>query len=339
MDTIKHEALAQKFSQCRILVIGDIMLDSYLYGEASRISPEAPVPVVHIREEKHLLGGAGNVARNIASLGAQVTLVGLVGDDAHGQSLHDIVEKEGIRGILGATPGRCTTVKSRVVAQNQQMIRLDYEKVEALEQNTVRELIKLIEPLLFEHDVLIISDYAKGLVSEDFMAALRDCLANHAKNHKSLPWFADPKPQNMHLFAGATMLTPNAKELAMADQSVLKNKEDILAAGERVRKKAGVEHLLATLGAEGMALFMPDGSVWHIPAMAQDVFDVTGAGDTVIATLSLAIAAGSSVQKACMIANAAAGYAVSQFGAAVLKTDTLIKQCKLNQESNFTRWK
>jgi len=334
MDTIKLDALEAKFAKCRILVLGDIMLDAYLYGDAARISPEAPVPIVHIHEEKHLLGGAGNVARNIASLGAQVTLVGLVGDDTHGTMLYTMLQDLGIEGMLCAMPGRCTTVKTRVVAQNQQMLRLDYEKRDYLNADDTNALLKMLTPLLDTHDILIISDYAKGVISPDFMQALREIL----KARPHLPWLVDPKPQHISLFAGATLITPNAKELAEATGRTLRTQQDIIDAGEQLRTQIPVEHVLATLGAQGMALFMPDKAVWHIPAVAQQVFDVTGAGDTVIATLALAMAAGSPVDKACAIANAAAGYAVSQFGAAALDLACLQKECAQRNEESLIRW-
>ena len=265
----------------RVLVVGDIMLDAYLMGDADRISPEAPVPVVRIESERYLLGGAGNVARNIAALGGVATLAGAVGEDGSASQVRSLVNAEGIRSALIPFSGRPTTVKTRIMARRQQMLRLDQEDARPFSAAEQEAVLDVLAAELADHDVVILSDYNKGLVSAPFMARFRALLAGCGHPVKVL---VDPKPGNAALYGGSYLLTPNTKETGECAGLPVRNREEILAAGRAILEKVGCPYLLTTLGPDGMALFSgPD--VWHVPTMAQDVFDVTGAGDTVIASV------------------------------------------------------
>lgn len=304
----------------RVLVVGDIMLDAYLMGDADRISPEAPVPVVRIEKERYLLGGAGNVARNIVALGGVATLIGAVGKDASADQIRGLVHDEGICGALVTLPQRPTTVKTRVMARRQQMLRLDREDASLLSPGDQESVLAAIAGQLPSHDVAILSDYSKGIVSVPFMARLRGLLA--ASQHR-IKVLVDPKPGNVGLYGGSFLLTPNTKETGECAGMPVRNREEILAAGRAILEKVGCPHLLTTLGPDGMALFSGPSEVWHVPTMAQDVFDVTGAGDTVIATLGLGLAAGVPLLDSCVLANYAAGLVVAQVGAAVASPGAL----------------
>lgn len=303
----------------RVLVVGDIMLDAYLMGDADRISPEAPVPVVRIESERYLLGGAGNVARNIAALGGVATLAGAVGEDASASQVRSLVNAEGIRSALIPFSGRPTTVKTRVMARRQQMLRLDQEDARPFSPAEQEAVLAVLAVELADHDVVILSDYNKGLVSASFMARFRALLAGCGHPVKVL---VDPKPGNASLYGGSYLLTPNTKETGECAGLPVRSREEILAAGRAILEKVGCPYLLTTLGPDGMALFSgPD--VWHVPTMAQDVFDVTGAGDTVIASVGLGLAAGLELLPACVLANYAAGLVVAQVGAAVASPQAL----------------
>lgn len=303
----------------RVLVVGDIMLDAYLMGDADRISPEAPVPVVRIESERYLLGGAGNVARNIAALGGVATLAGAVGEDGSASQVRSLVNAEGIRSALIPFSGRPTTVKTRIMARRQQMLRLDQEDARPFSAAEQEAVLDVLAVELADHDVVILSDYNKGLVSAPFMARFRALLAGCGHPVKVL---VDPKPGNAALYGGSYLLTPNTKETGECAGLPVRNREEILAAGRAILEKVGCPYLLTTLGPDGMALFSgPD--VWHVPTMAQDVFDVTGAGDTVIASVGLGLAAGLELLPACVLANYAAGLVVAQVGAAVASPQAL----------------
>lgn len=303
----------------RVLVVGDIMLDAYLMGDADRISPEAPVPVVRIESERYLLGGAGNVARNIAALGGVATLAGAVGEDGSASQVRSLVNAEGIRSALIPFSGRPTTVKTRIMARRQQMLRLDQEDARPFSAAEQEAVLDVLAAELADHDVVILSDYNKGLVSAPFMARFRALLAGCGHPVKVL---VDPKPGNAALYGGSYLLTPNTKETGECAGLPVRNREEILAAGRAILEKVGCPYLLTTLGPDGMALFSgPD--VWHVPTMAQDVFDVTGAGDTVIASVGLGLAAGLELLPACVLANYAAGLVVAQVGAAIASPQAL----------------
>ena len=306
----------------RVLIVGDVMLDQYLFGDAERISPEAPVPVIRLEQERRYLGGAGNVARNVAALGGKAALVGIAGEDEAGQILRDLLRQESIKAHVPLCPGRVTTRKTRVLARNQQMLRLDREDPRPLTREEEGLLLEGLAPLAKEHEALILSDYAKGVVCPSFMEALRALLA-------SLPCpppvFVDPRPQNMHLYQGVFLLTPNLKESSESVHLPVRTREEILAAGRALMDRCRPRHLLMTLGAQGMALFQADGEVWRIPSTARAVFDVSGAGDAVISALALGMASGLPLLPACLLANYAAGIVVAKVGAATAAPDELME--------------
>ena len=327
--------LAQRLRDKRVLIVGDVMLDQYLFGDAERISPEAPVPVIRLEHECAYLGGAGNVARNVASLGGRASLVGLAGEDDAGQALLDLVRQEAITAYIHLCPGRVTTLKTRVLARNQQMLRLDREDPSLLKPDEERLLLERLASLAEEHDALILSDYGKGLVSPSFMASLHALLSSLPRAPLML---VDPRPHNMRLYQGAFLLTPNLKESAEAVHLSTRSQDEILATGRAVMDRSGARHLLITLGPQGMALFVSTGEVWRIPTSAQAVFDVSGAGDTVIGAVALGLAAGMPLLPACMLANFAAGVVVAKVGTATATPDELVNAVTTWPVPDLEKW-
>ena len=327
--------LAARLRDKRVLIVGDVMLDQYLFGDAERISPEAPVPVIRLEQERCYLGGAGNVARNVTALGGKASLVGIVGDDDAGHMLQDLLRQEAINAHVLKCPGRVTTRKTRVLARNQQMLRLDRENPCPLQPEEERLLLDCLAPLAAEHEVLILSDYGKGLVSPSSMEALRTLLG-------ALPYaplvLVDPRPQNMHHYQGAFLLTPNLKESADSVHLSTRSQDEIIAAGRAVMARSGTRHLLMTLGPQGMALLLATGEVWRIPTAARAVFDVSGAGDTVIGTVALGMAAGMPLLPACMLANFAAGIVVAKVGTATATPDELIDAVMTWPVPDLEKW-
>ncbi|MDR2695792.1 MAG: PfkB family carbohydrate kinase [Deltaproteobacteria bacterium] len=319
----------------RVLIVGDVMLDQYLFGDAERISPEAPVPVIRLEQERAYLGGAGNVARNVTALGGKASLVGVAGDDDAGRVLQDILQREAINAHVPLCSGRVTTLKTRVLARNQQMPRLDREKPCPLKPEEERLLLDRLAPLAEEHEALILSDYGKGLVSASFMKALRALLASLPRAPLVL---VDPRPHNMHLYQGAFLLTPNLKESADAVHLPTLSQDEILIAGRAVMARSGTRHLLITLGPQGMALFLATGEVWRIPTAARAVFDVSGAGDTVIGAAALGLAAGMPLLPACMLANFAAGIVVAKVGTATAAPAELVDAVTTWPVPDLEKW-
>ena len=319
----------------RVLVVGDVMLDAYLTGEANRISPEAPVPVVRILEERYYLGGAGNVAANISALGGIATLMGLTGRDSAADTFNGLLENLGIRPQLLQVEDRPTTVKTRVLASRQQMLRMDYEHAGPLSQADRARFMDVLRCEAGQHDIVILSDYAKGLVDAEFAEALRKELDALPRPVKLL---VDPKPAHFVHFADADLLTPNLKETSESVTMPVGNREEILAAGREIFRRFRCRQLLSTLGPQGMALFLGPDEVWHIPTVARDVFDVTGAGDTVIATVGLGLAAGLPLLEACVLANYAAGIVVGRVGAATVTPDELEDFIRQQKELVPQRW-
>ncbi len=328
--------LVDKLSCKPVLVIGDIMLDQYLIGETERVSPEAPVPIVHISSEKKFLGGAGNVARNIAALGGSVKLVGAVGNDIHGDFIHGLLDKENISATLIKIDGRPTTVKTRVMSRRQQMIRLDQESRHSYTKKELEKLLSLIEHELVENQIIILSDYSKGLVSKTFMLDFTSLIKEKSPQAKIL---VDPKPSNVSLYNGFFALTPNIKETSeSAGGMPVNSEEELLAAGRKILKHVSIKHLLATLGSNGMLLFLSPEEAWHIPTVGRDVFDVTGAGDTVIATFGLALSAGFDPLVSAILANYAAGIVVARVGAAVVTPGELQQAILALPQPELSLW-
>ena len=299
-------------SCARVLVVGDVMLDRYWFGEVSRISPEAPVPVVKVERSEERPGGAANVARNAKALGAKVALLSVVGTDEAGRALERLLESSGIETSLLEDPGLDTTVKLRVIGRQQQLLRVDFETWPNHE--VLRSKLAEFETRVIDTDVVILSDYGKGGLTH-ITEMIR--LARAAGK----PVLVDPKGDDYARYSGATLLTPNRAELR---QVVGKWRDDIDLAqrAERLRGELQIDALLVTRSEEGMTLFRDDGAT-HEPAAAREVFDVSGAGDTVIATLAVMLASGVEMVDAMRIANHAAGIVVGKLGTAVVELDEL----------------
>ena len=327
--------LAARLRDKRVLIVGDIMLDQYLFGDAERISPEAPVPVIRLEQERCYLGGAGNVARNVTALGGRVSLVGIAGDDDAGRMLQDVLLQEAIDAYVPLCPGRVTTQKIRILARNQQMLRLDRENPCPLKPDEERLLLDRLAPLMEEHEALILSDYGKGLVSTTFMESLRAVAASLPRAPLML---VDPRPHHMQHYQSAFLLTPNLKESADAVRLPTRTQDEIITVGRAIMSSSGARHLLITLGPQGMALFLPAGEVWRIPTSAQAVFDVSGAGDTVIGVVALGIAAGMPLLPACMLANFAAGVVVAKVGTATATPDELVDAVTTWPVPDLEKW-
>lgn len=317
LDRAQAETLLNRLRGCPVAVLGDLMLDEYLFGEVSRISPEAPVPIVRVQREKAVLGGGANVAANLKAIGAEPLLVGTLQKDPAGDRLTALLQKLGI-GIqhLVYDGGRPTIIKTRVIGQQQQMLRIDREEAGPPEPKVLDELRNRLAAVLPAAKALIVSDYAKGAVSVPVMEVVREQCAFHG-----LPWVVDPKPSHKALYRGATLMTPNTKETSELTGLPAKSDDEVQAAGRALQEDLGLQGLLITRSEKGMALFAADGAhaaPWMIPTEAREVFDVSGAGDTVIAAFSAAIGSGADWRDAAMLANAAAGVVVGKMGTATV---------------------
>ena len=305
------QKVVQQFSDQPILVVGDLMLDRFVWGRVERISPEAPVPVVEVVKETVHLGGAANVAYNLAVLKARPLLVGVVGSDEAGDRLVEELHRQEIssEGIV-RDKGRSTTIKTRIIAHNQQVCRTDREDKTPLSQGTVDQMRSTFQTLLEQVQGMILSDYAKGALS----AALVVDLIQEARQAKKF-LAVDPKSDDFSVYRGASIVTPNKKEAVRASGVEIVDEASFIQAGEKLLEVIASDYLLITRGEEGMTLF--EGKEHsHIPTVAREVFDVSGAGDTVIASLTLAVAAGVSIRDAAILANHAAGVAVGKLGTA-----------------------
>ncbi|WP_051228744.1 D-glycero-beta-D-manno-heptose-7-phosphate kinase [Paludibacterium yongneupense] len=305
-------ALAERLGNARLLVVGDVMLDRYWFGDVSRISPEAPVPVARIGKMEERAGGAANVARNIASLGGQATLLSVVGDDEAAAALTRLLQADGIRTFFKRDASICTTIKLRVLARQQQLIRLDFE--DAPSHEVLAATLSKYEELVEHHDVVILSDYGKGGLTH--VARMIEVARAHGK-----PVLIDPKGDDYARYAGATLLTPNRSEFREV-AGRWQDEDELIAKAQALRSQLELDGLLVTRSEEGMTLFSAAGAQ-HEPTLAREVFDVSGAGDTVIGTLGLMLAAGLSMPEAMSLANAAAGIVVGKLGTAVCRQDEL----------------
>lgn len=298
------------FRRARILVLGDVMLDRYLWGKVSRISPEAPVPVVDVQGETTMLGGAGNVINNIFSLGANPTLCGVIGDDATGREV--IARMEDLRltteGIL-VEPGRPTSTKTRIVAHSQQVVRVDRESRKDIDPRMMKRLLAFVEKMMQGLDVIIVSDYGKGVVAPDIIAGLR-----LLKRSWSGIVAVDPKVESFPLYRGVDVITPNHLEAGAYCGFEITDGEGLAKAGDGILKNLDCQAVLITQGEQGMTLFEQGGETRHIRTAAKKVYDVTGAGDTVIATFCLGLASGLDMKRAAVISNLAAGIVVGEVG-------------------------
>lgn len=309
-----------RFAGRRLLVLGDLMTDRYLWGRVERISPEAPVPVVSIDKETYSLGGSANVAHNLASLGAKAELVGLIGADAAGARLAEAVAERGVdtRGVV-VDRARRTTVKTRVIAHQQQVVRTDEEDAQDAGGDAEARLIEAIDRGLAAAEVLIVSDYGKGVITT---RTLEWALA--AAHARGVPVCVDPKETHFFNYKGVAVLTPNAHEAGRSFGRALRDEATLLAAGAALREKLACDALLITRGPEGMSLFEASSVITHLPTVAREVFDVTGAGDTVVSVYALALAAGADAKVAAFLANHAAGLVIRHAGTAVTTVPELL---------------
>jgi D-glycero-beta-D-manno-heptose-7-phosphate kinase len=299
-------------SQTHVMVVGDLMLDRYWYGQVDRISPEAPVPVVHVQREEDRLGGCGNVGYNLVNLGVQASLLSVVGQDAAGDRLRQLLAESGIAVELRQDPGLSTTMKLRIIGRNQQLLRADFENLP--DHEVLAALLQRYAQLLPSHQAVLFSDYGKG-----GLAHVADMIDQAKACH--LPVLIDPKGSDYSRYQGATVITPNRAEL----REVIgpwRNEAHLEEMAQNLRQQLGLHSLLLTRSEEGMSLY-DDAGVTHVAAQAREVFDVTGAGDTVIATLAALLGAGLSLREALPWANKAGGIVVGKFGTAAVSWNEL----------------
>lgn len=317
--------ILNEFKNNKILVIGDLILDRYIWGKVNRISPEAPVPIVEVTDENFLLGGASNVANNIVSLGGHATIVGVAGNDRAGEVILKMLGEKGVQceGVfLGPRP---TTVKTRVIAHNQQVVRFDRENKDKVDGKVFRGLLGYIRNEVQNHDAVIISDYKKGVVSSELVKEV----LKHSKPGNIFV-SVDPKVGHFHCYKNVSLVTPNVMEASIASGIEIKDEKSLINAGKTLLRKIPCDAVLITRGEHGMSLFRKDKKEVHIPTVAKTVYDVTGAGDTVIAAFSIAYAAGASMEEAAVIANHAAGIVVGEVGTAV----ATLGQLRISLRSN-----
>jgi D-glycero-beta-D-manno-heptose-7-phosphate kinase len=308
-------ALFERMRGRSILVVGDLMIDEWIWGSVTRISPEAPVPVVCVTDHSFTLGGAGNVANNLCALGARVEFVGAIGDDTFAADVRRMLREEQVddTGVF-AVGDRPTTRKTRIVAHNQQVVRADWEFTKPLRDADRDRVVQYVRERAPRCDAVILSDYAKGLLSREVVEAARACPLV----------LADPKPQNLAMFADVTCVAPNAHEAELATGIQITDEATLERIGEKLLDDMRCRYVVITRGERGMSLFSHDGARLDVPSVARKVFDVSGAGDTVIAVLALALAAGAPVDRATQLANYAAGAVVEKLGTATASANEIL---------------
>ncbi len=319
-DRTRLLKLISSFPKCRVLVVGDVMLDHYIWGAVSRISPEAPVPVVNVTRESLLLGAATNVVHNIASLGGDVRVCGVIGHDDAGRQLSRLLRAKGVRtdGLI-VDEARPTTIKTRIIAHSQQVVRFDRESKDGLARATRKKIFEQVRRQIDEGiEAIIISDYSKGVVTRELV---RDTVK--LANKKGIIVSVDPKVNHFGIYRGVTILTPNTKEASLGAKIEIVDDKSLLKAGSSLLSRLKCDAVLITRGEQGMSLFERNKKVTHIPTVAQEVFDVTGAGDTVISVLTMAMAAGAKLADAASLSNYAAGIVVGVVGTATVTPDEL----------------
>lgn len=321
------DELLEAASKQRVVVIGDVMLDVYLTGDALRISPEAPVPVVHVTAERYALGGAANVAGNVCALGADCVLIGCTGEDIAGDQVRHALQNSHacLDARLPRIADRPTTTKTRVMARHQQVVRYDREEIADLGSEALDELIALAREAIADAGAVILEDYNKGVLAPPVIRA-----AIEAANAAGIPSVADPKFRHFFEYRGTTVFKPNVHELSAALGTTGLSFGD--AEMKQARERIGCEHLLVTLGERGMAVHSAGGAALRIPALAREVFDVSGAGDTVSAFLAVALASGATIEEAAVFANLAAAIEVSKQGVATVTPDELREFAARNRE-------
>jgi D-beta-D-heptose 7-phosphate kinase/D-beta-D-heptose 1-phosphate adenosyltransferase len=322
MDRQRVQDILQRFSRKTILVVGDVMLDEFIWGKVARISPEAPVPVVEVLNETYRLGGAGNVAANICSLEGMAVVIGIVGRDAAGQRVLDLLKASSIAtdGVVEAD--RPTTLKTRIIAHNQQVVRADRESRKTLSREDNERLAAMFLDHLPKAAAVVVSDYDKGVVQRELLSAILP-----KAREAGIPVLLDPKVHHADYYRPITFITPNHREAELLTGMSIDNEAALEEAGRKLLQRFECEHALITRGEEGMSCFskVRDGAISrHLPTFAREVFDVTGAGDTVIATLALACAGGATMEEAAVLANHAAGIVVGKVGTATVSCAELL---------------
>lgn len=318
-----QQLVAQRFKKISVAVLGDLILDEYIYGRVSRLSPEAPVPVLEVQSRQQTLGGAGNVARNIASLGGRVRLFAAVGDDEAAKQVRHLAARDRIDvAELLVDDERPTTLKQRVAAQTQQIVRIDSETASPIPEQLARILGQRVALAARDCDVLIISDYDKGVITKSLLET-----AVTAFKRASKPVVVDPNVIHFFSYRDLTVITPNHLQLERVSGKRIRSEVELFEAGREIRARLGTSALLITRGEAGMAL-LSDAGITKIPTVAQEVYDVTGAGDTVVAVLALGLGAGLGLDPAARIANAAAGLVVGKRGTAVTTPDELVARLR-----------
>ena len=327
-DQKRLDTIFAGFSEKRIMVVGDLMIDEYLIGQVSRISPEAPVPVVEVAEETHRLGGAANVALNISSLGIEPIIVGVMGDDLAGDKLLALLEKRNVKtdGVV-KIEGRPTTVKTRIIGDSQHIARVDLGQSTYLNPKEENRLCQKVGGILDSVDAIILEDYNKGVLTEKLISFIID-----QANKKNKLITVDPKFKNFLKYQYVTLFKPNIKETEEALAIKITTNQDLIRAGEALREKLKAKGVLITRGSQGMSLFEEDSQITHVETRTRKVADVSGAGDTVISTLTAALTAGSMLQEAATIANYAAGIVCEYVGIVPVENEKLYRAC-LGQNS------
>lgn len=324
LNYARLKSIIQSFPEAKVLVVGDLILDEFIWGSVSRISPEAPVPVVWVDRENYMPGGASNVASNIRSLGGEVYLAGVVGDDARGEILRSALRKKGVHcdGIV-SDKERPTTQKTRVIAHHQQVVRIDREVAKPISDKDLKRIVDYIKGKVRSVDALIIEDYGKGVV----VPRLVKEIVKAAKKYRRVIT-VDPKETHISYYKGVTTITPNHHEASAASGIKIKDDASLVKAGRKLLQKTQGESVLVTLGENGMAVFQKGKPMEKINTVAQDVFDVSGAGDTVISAFTLARACKATPVEAAHISNCAAGIVVGKVGVAVTDRQELLDRIK-----------
>ena len=332
MDLRRITEITSRFGDARVLILGDIMLDEYMYGSVDRISPEAPVPVVNISSSKILLGGAANVAANICSLGGEALLLGTVGDDEAASKISQLLKSEKISDDLLVTDlTRRTTIKTRIIAHSQQIVRADREDRHEVNPDIEKEIISRFMSVADDIQAVIISDYGKGVINQSLLEKLMSvCL------QKNIFVAVDPKETHFNNYQKVSLITPNHHEAGFAYGKRIHNEKDLLEVGNGLLQRLQAKSILITRGPDGMSLFTEDSQPTHIPTFAKKVYDVTGAGDTVIAVFVAATCAGADLLESAIAANAGAGLTVGEIGTATVTTDDLRQELEHNiKEGNL----
>jgi rfaE bifunctional protein kinase chain/domain len=315
LDREQAKQVVKRFEGVRVAILGDVMLDHYVWGRVNRISPEAPVPIVEVTRESEALGGAGNVAMNVSALGGYPQVLGVVGDDEAGRRIVELLRKAAPHGVHHVLLDRTrpSTLKRRVVAHNQHVVRVDRESRAPVDEALRTEMLERLQGEMAHLGALIVSDYNKGVLSRDFfdrVAAL--CRASN------VPCFLDPKAFDLQGIGPVTAITPNEREAEAISSMKISDNATAEKAGAAILARTGAQHIVVTRGEHGMALFSSNRPPFHLPTQARQVFDVTGAGDTVVAVLAMAVAAGASMTEAAQLANLAAGIVVGRVGTATV---------------------